>query len=99
MPPLRSRTPDQAPLGDPPYWVAAEDLYAGDPEAGVMPVLAYRAGDRVYPDAVAAHGWDAQVRVPAEFAAQFTPPDPPPPEVTAPASQPARQQPGPPEEK
>lgn len=72
---------------EPPFYEATEDLYVYNPEAGSMPALAYRAGDRVVPDVVHVNGWADQVQVPAIFAGQLPSPAPPAPEATAPASQ------------
>lgn len=64
---------------EPPFYVATEDLYlGGDP--GMMPVAAYRKGDRVKPSAVKKHQeWAAKVAVPEQFKA----PAPPPPSAAA----------------
>lgn len=56
-----------------PYYEATEDLYVSHPEAGVMPVAAFRAGDRVTADLVKPNGWEDKVRVPDAFA---SPPEP-----------------------
>jgi hypothetical protein len=60
--------PDPDPL---PYaWVAAEDLYIGDPLAsGVMRARAFRAGDMVPHQDVGRHGWRRQVRLPDDYQA------------------------------
>lgn len=67
--PARSPRPDPP---EPPFYEATEDLFIGG-HAGTMPVAAYREGSRVSPAAVKKHGWQGQVRVPAEFAPE---PDP-----------------------
>jgi hypothetical protein len=68
--PARPRpAPQPAPEPDEdPYYEATEDLYVGHPEAGAMPALAYRAGDKVVPDVIDANGWHRQVKVPGKFA-------------------------------
>jgi hypothetical protein len=92
MPPRTPKPADPAPAeveqAEPPYYEATQDLFVGHPEAGVMPQLAYRAGDRVAPDVVEPNGWGGGVRVPPQFEGQLAPPPPPPPEpeATAPAS-------------
>lgn len=96
MPAIRRTTSDVPPGSDrePPYYEATTNLYVSSPEAGAVPALAYRAGDRVVPDVIEANGWAGKVRVPDVFAGQLSPappapeaPAPPAPEATAPASQ------------
>jgi hypothetical protein len=85
MPPRKA--PDSGP--EPPFYEAAEDLYVHHPEAGVMPALAYKAGDKVTTDVIDANGWREKVAIPAEFADQFTPAAPAPAQATSPAGIPA----------
>ena len=91
MPPRK--IPPDAPAADPavepPFYEATEDLYVHNPDSGAIPALAYRAGDRVVPDVVAANGWGGKVAIPEVFAGQLNP-VPAPPEATAPASDAAR---------
>ncbi len=64
--------------GHPPFYEATGNLYVYNPDAGVMPVLAYVPGARVDPDVVAANGWQHLVKVPDMFAGQYAPPPAPP---------------------
>ncbi len=56
--------PPRKPSPPPMFFEAAEDLYIYNPDAGVVPAAAYRAGDQVAADVVAAHGWEDRVRAP-----------------------------------
>lgn len=48
----------KAPLpSHPAFYVATRDLMVGSAESGVMPVAAFRAGDRVPPALVEANHW------------------------------------------
>jgi len=45
----------------PAFYVATEDLFMGSPDAGAMPVAAFRKGDRVPPALVDEQGWGDKV--------------------------------------
>jgi hypothetical protein len=68
MPP---RKPDGGPA-EPPFYLAAEDLYVHHPDAGVTRQVAYREGDRVVPDVLDANGWREKVRAPDDETAGAT---------------------------
>jgi len=70
----------------PPYYVATEDLFVWHPEAGTMPVAAFRKGDQVEPSLVEPNGWGGKVEVPEQFAGQLSAPASPDTEST-PASE------------
>lgn len=52
---------------NPPWFEASQDIYFGSTESGVMPVAAFRKGDRVPPEMVAAHNLSGLVVVPEQF--------------------------------
>lgn len=49
------------------WYQALNDLFISNPESGVAPVAAFRAGDQVSPELVESQGWWDQVRVPEVF--------------------------------
>lgn len=61
----------------PPFYEATEDLMVGDPEAGAVPVAAFRAGDRVMPHEVRDE-WGGKLKLPEQFAGQIEEPAPEP---------------------
>jgi hypothetical protein len=65
--------PPDEPAVEPPYYEATEDLFVYSPEAGAMPMAAYRKGDRVVPDVIGPNHWGGKVRVPDAFIGQLSP--------------------------
>jgi hypothetical protein len=96
----RAKQPPAAPEPEeefvPPFYEATQDLYIYNPEAGTMPVAAFRAGDRVPPEMVEPNGWGGSVKLPAQYEGQPAAPGPAPgPEPGAPAGQPQADTPAP----
>lgn len=68
----------------PPWFEAAQDIYFGNPDAGAMPVAAFRKGDRVPPEMVDAHNLGGMVVVPEQFGGGDGPDGPDVPEGVSP---------------
>jgi hypothetical protein len=52
---------------EPPFYIATHDIEGPySAESGVVPAVAFRAGDRVPTELVTLHRWQALVRTPAE---------------------------------
>lgn len=62
----------------PPFYEATQDIYLGHPEAGTTAVAAFRAGDRVPAGILEEHDVGDALKVPDEFAGQYSSPSGPP---------------------